>query len=151
MLAQTPEWDAFYAKQAQLRKRGDDVLQRERERRKANLCSNSTNGAVGISSCLSEEFKTTEANYLAYVRAIGALLRLTPPGADHRAAGAPITRLAFDDTESIWQSYREKACTAVLAQWQGGSIVPMAQKSCLLDLAWSHIEELANLYHDLWH
>ena len=151
-LAQTgPEWDAFYKKQTEFRKQGAEALRRERGRRKADLCSNSPNGAVGISVCLADELKTTEANYLAYVRSIGALLRLGPPDGDHPATGRSVARLPFDDAESIWQSYREKACAAAMAQWQGGSIVQTAQKSCLLDLTWDHIDELANLYQDLWH
>jgi hypothetical protein len=74
----TPEWKAFWEKQAASRKSGADALQRERERQKADPCS-TAKSTKDISECLSWEFKTTDANYLAYVRSIGALLRLAPP------------------------------------------------------------------------
>ena len=136
---------------AESRKRGSDALQRERERRKADLCSRSANGNIGISMCLSSELKTTEANYLAYVRSIGALLRLVPPDEARAANGTePVARLPFDEAESAWQSYREKACVGMGVQWQGAQS-DMAEKTCRLDLTWNHMDELANLYNDLWH
>jgi hypothetical protein len=143
---QTPEWDAFYAKQAEFRKRGDDALKREQARRKAALCANAANGN-DMSACLAAESKTTEANYLAYVRSIGALLRLTAPETPRAATTA--SRLPFDDAESVWQAYREKACAAMSMQWR--STQGDANQSCRLDLTGNHMDELAKLYGDLWH
>ena len=142
--AQTAEWDAFYAKQTEFRKRSDDALKREQTRRKAELCANATNGDRGISACLSAEVKTTEESYLTYVRSIGALLRLAPPGEPHPTA----TRLPFDDAESAWQGYHEKA--AMSRQWQRTQ-GDVADQSCRLDLTWNHMDELVKLYGDLWH
>ena len=147
----TPEWKAFSDKQDSIRKSGADALQRERERHKADPCS-TAQATRGIAGCLSQEFKTTDANYLTYVRSIGALLRLTPPEDGPRpATDAKIARLPFDDSESAWQSYREKACAAMAYLYRGGSIIPLARGSCLLSLTWSHMDELQNLYGDLWH
>lgn len=97
-LGQTPEWDPFYTKQTEFRKRGDEALKREHDRRKAERCGNSANGNAGISSCLSAESKSTDDGYLAYVRSIGALLRLTVPGTP--SSGRALARLPFDDAES---------------------------------------------------
>jgi hypothetical protein len=151
VLAQTtPEWKAFYEKQEESRKRGAEALQLERERRKASLCSQSTNGNAGISTCLSSELKTTEAHYLTYVRSIGALLRLVPPEEARPGSGAGTVRLPFDDAEAAWQSYRDKACTAMRVQWEG-SQSGVAQQTCRLDLTWNHMNELDTLYNGLWH
>ena len=147
----TPEWKAFWDKQASIRKSGADALQREREHHKADPCS-TAEATRGISECLSQEFKITDAQYLTYVRSIGALLRLTPPDdAPRRVADARIARLPFDDAESAWQSYREKACAALDYLYRGGSIISVARGSCMLSLTWSHMDELQNLYGDLWH
>jgi uncharacterized protein YecT (DUF1311 family) len=147
----TPEWKAFWEKQAASRKSGADALQRERERQKADPCS-TAKSTKDISECLSQEFKTTDANYLAYVRSIGALLRLAPPADGHQSsADTKIARIPLDDAESAWQSYREKACAAMAYLYRGGSIIPVAQGSCLLSITWSHLDELEKLYADLWH
>lgn len=146
----TPAWKAFQERQAEFRKRGGEALQHERERRKADLCSKVSNGNVGISGCLSTELKTTEASYLTYVRSIGALLRLAAPDQPPSEAEVPFKRLPFDAAEAAWQSYREQGCVAMSTQWQG-SQAGVAYQNCRLDITWNHMDELANLYADLWH
>lgn len=143
-------WQAFYAKQAEIRKRGAAVLQLERNRRKADLCAKPSNGNLGMFKCLSAEVKTTEANYLTYVRSIGALLRLTPPDEPRSGTRAGVERLPFDAAEAAWQSYRDQGCVAMSKQWQGTQ-ESVANVNCRLDITWNHMDELANLYADLWH
>jgi hypothetical protein len=76
------EWNAFYAKQSAMRQRGTEVLGREQARSKADLCAKSeTGGQAAVGACLGREGKTTEQDYLAYTRSIGALLRLAAPDA----------------------------------------------------------------------
>jgi hypothetical protein len=63
-----------------LRQEGSDALSREQARSKQELCAEAEkDGNPEIGRCLDEQFKTTEQNYLAYVRSIGALLRLSLP------------------------------------------------------------------------
>jgi hypothetical protein len=146
---ESPAWQAFYTNQAEIRKRGQDALQRERDRRKANLCSKASNGNAGIGLCLSTEIKITESNYLTYIRAIGGLLRLSTPD-EPVTGGKTVKRIPFDDGESSWQSYREQNCRATSTQWQGSS-ASVAYADCRLKVTWNHLEELADLYGDLWH
>ena len=35
-------------------------------------------------------------------------------------------------------------------QWEGGDQAPVAYSDCRLKLTWNHMNELADLYSDLW-
>ena len=129
-----------------LQKRATEVLDRERARSKAHLCEGKDAGdgsdpAVG--NCWLREFKTTDADYLTYIRAIGALLR--NPYISHRAAGAP-QHLDFDTAEATWHTYRDQTCTAIDAQWAGGTLGRTQVPKCRLTVTWDHMNELASLY-----
>jgi hypothetical protein len=143
-------WDAFYAEQAKLRQRGKDALEREQARSKAHLCDHSgegDRGGAGIADCLGTEVKTTEHDYLTYVQAIGALLRLhIPDDSDQKAP----KRLLFDSAEESWQRYRDQACPSMATQWVDVTS-PIANLDCHLQLTWNHMNELDLLYSDLWH
>jgi hypothetical protein len=95
----TTEWQASYAKQAAIRKSGAEALELERERRRVGVCDDPSNGNAGFSSCDSAQLKITEASYLAYVRLIGALLRLTTPDGTNLKTKGRVNRLPFDDAE----------------------------------------------------
>jgi hypothetical protein len=82
-------------RRASLQQRGAEALNRERARGKAHLFEAGPDPVVA--NCWVQEGKTTDADYTAYVRAIGALLRLPPAkrqtgGAAGRTAQAPRTR-----------------------------------------------------------
>lgn len=134
------------AAQSHYRQQGATALQKERARSKANLCTDAENGGNSrIGQCLADEGKITEQNYLAYIRSIGALLRLgtvTPQ--------SPPQKLSFDLAEEAWQEYREKSCRSMATQWEGGDEAPVAYVDCRLKLTWNHMNELADLYSDLW-
>ena len=84
----------------------------------------------------------TDANYTKLVRILGALLRsgntATPPA-----------RIPFDDAESAWHTYRELACHAAGAQYEGGTIRPSIEMGCSLKLTRHHMDELWDVYSDL--
>jgi hypothetical protein len=74
---QTTEQGDVDAPSSVLRREGSDVLSREQARSKQDLCFNfnvGEKGRAGFGQCLNKKFKTTEQDYLAYLRAIGALL-----------------------------------------------------------------------------
>lgn len=136
------------SQKSRYRKQGTDALATEQSRSKAKLCANAEKGGNAlIAHCLADEAKETEKNYLAYIRAIGALLRLSS-GAE--SAPPAKTRLPFDAAEEAWQTYRDKSCTSMATQWEGGDQSPVAYSDCRLKLTWNHMNELADLYSDLW-
>jgi uncharacterized protein YecT (DUF1311 family) len=154
LLAQTPRGladDPIRVKTAALQKQRAGAISRERARSKADLCTHGADGiepAVGY--CWLREGKTTDADYTAYVRAIGALLRL-PPESNRPTplpAGPP-RHLEFDTAEATWLSYRKQACEAMTAQWEGGTLGRTAYPRCLVTVTWDHMNELENLYSDL--
>ena len=139
------------AAQSRYRKQGADALAKEQTRSKANLCADADTlkgGNARIGQCLADQAKETEQDYLAYIRAIGALLRL-PSGVE--SAESSQKRLPFDLAENAWQTYRDKSCTSMATQWEGGDQAPVAYSDCRLKLTWNHMNELADLYSDLWH
>lgn len=141
-------WDSFYAEQMKMRQSGTAALERERTRSKASLCEKAgTEGGKAIADCLVAEATTTEQDYLTYVRAIGALLRLrTPDDADQKTA----KRLPFDAAEEDWQKYRDQSCKSVSTQWIDVQS-SISDADCRLRVTWNHMNELASLYSDLWH
>jgi uncharacterized protein YecT (DUF1311 family) len=135
--------------QSRYRQQGTDAIARERARSKANLCNDATNGGnARIAQCLSDEAKETEQNYRAYIRAVGALLRLPSTS---ESAQSQQKRLPFDVAEEAWQRYRDRSCTSMATQWEGGDQAPVAYSDCRLKLTRNHLNELADLYSDLWH
>lgn len=146
-------WKAFYAKQDLYRKRGSAALKRELARSHANLCAQAESGGqAAIGFCLEKQYKITNQDYLDYVRAIGALVRLEPPGNGAKVSKpAHPQRITFDKAEAAWQDYRELACRSMATQWAGGDQAPVAYVNCRITLTWNHMKELESLYSDLWH
>jgi uncharacterized protein YecT (DUF1311 family) len=141
----------FYSKQAAIQRRGVEALKLEETRRKSGLCTNAEEGGQSATAaCLVKEGKTTEQNYLNYIRSIGALLRLPGPGTESESPRSQKS-LAFDHAEEAWQTYREQSCKSMSAQWEGGDQQPVAYANCLLTTTWNHMQELSELYSDLWH
>lgn len=131
-----------------LRQPGSEALSREQARSKQELCSKAEKGGnAEIGACLNRQFKITEQNYLAYIRSIGALLRLSLP--DNSAPGTP-KRLPFDSAEDAWLKYRDASCESMSTQWVGSQSA-VAYADCRVKLTSKHMNELADLYADLWH
>jgi uncharacterized protein YecT (DUF1311 family) len=136
-------------RRASLQQRGAEALKRERARSRANLCE--TGPDPIIANCWVREGRTTDADYTAYVRAIGALLRLPPAdvGPAPRPDGPP-SPLGFDAAEATWRAYRQQACDAMTTQWDGGTLYRIAYPRCVVTVTWGHMNELADLYAGLW-
>jgi uncharacterized protein YecT (DUF1311 family) len=148
LLAQTPVKAADVSTQDKitaLQKQGAEALNRERARTKAELCTHAGDGSdPAVGNCWLREGRTTDANYSAYVRSIGALLRLSLQANQ----GSP-QHLEFDTAEATWLSYRKQTCTAMIAQWEGGTLGRTAYPKCLVTVTWSHMNELDELYSGL--
>lgn len=146
----SPEWKAFYAKQDEYRSHGKAALQAEYDREKTGDCPKAMT-TYEINACLGAENDRTQANYLAYVRALGGLLRLSAPGS--RSAGnpePPNVGKELDTAEATWVTYRESQCKAGSDQYFGGTMMTGAYLGCRLNLTRRHMHELESLYSDLW-
>ena len=97
----TPTQRDLDAKLTVLQRRGADVLSRERDRSKANLCAKAGPSDLGVGECYLAESKVTNADYTEYVRVIGALLRLPRyakaafPGRPNASTSTPPRRLGL--------------------------------------------------------
>jgi uncharacterized protein YecT (DUF1311 family) len=141
--------DGSGATRSLYRQQGTNALAKEQARSKANLCTDAEKGGnARIAQCLTDQAKETEKNYIAYIRAVGALLRLT---SGPESAQSSQKRLAFDFAEESWQTYRDRSCTSMATQWEGGDQAPVSYSDCRLKVTWNHMNELADLYSDLWH
>lgn len=141
--------DPVEQRRTSLQQRGAEALSRERARAKAALCETGPDPVVA--DCWVREGRTTEADYTAYVRAVGALLRLPAASAKPLPLpkGAP-RPLAFDTAEATWRAYRQQTCDAMTIQWEGGTLYRIAYPRCLVTVTWDHMNELASLYAGLW-
>jgi uncharacterized protein YecT (DUF1311 family) len=134
-----------------LAKQGAEALNRERARSQADLCAQPLDGSdPAVGNCWLREGRTTDADYTACVRSIGALLRLSLQANQHALPAGPPQRLAFDAAEATWLSYRKQTCDAMTVQWEGGTLYRTAYPKCLVTVTWDHMNELADLYSGLW-
>ena len=119
------------------------IVQAERARAKQPLCPKAMT-TLDINECYSAELDTTNSNYIKLVRALGVLLR----SGEETSTAAP-TRIPFDNAEDAWHRYRESACHAAGAQYEGGTIRPSIEMSCSLTVTRHHMDELWDLYSDI--
>jgi uncharacterized protein YecT (DUF1311 family) len=119
------------------------VVQAERARAKQPLCPKAMT-TLDINECYSAELEKTDANYTKLVRVLGVLLR-----SGEEAGTAAPARIPFDDAEDAWHKYRESACHAAGAQYEGGTIRPSIEIGCSLTITRHHMDELWDLYSDL--
>ncbi len=136
------------AKLTALQQRGAELLSRERDRSKANLCAKAGPSDLSVGECYLAEGKVTNADYTEYLGVVGELLRL-PRYAGAARTNAP-SRLGIDTAETTWLTYREQSCRAMIDQWEGGTLGRVNYPKCLLTVTWRHMDELADLYSGLW-
>ncbi len=138
---------ALSARRSKYREQGAQALSKERARSQRTRCANVDRGGnTGLAACLLREQTLTEQDYTAYIQSLGALLRLQ----DAEGPKSAESKLRFDSAEAEWQSYRTKGCKSVAAQWQGGDQSQVAYPDCLIRVTRDHMNELSQLYADLW-
>ena len=119
------------------------VVHAEDARAKQPLCPKAMS-TLEVNECYSGENGKTNANYLKLVHLLGQLLR----AGDEAEAQSPVRRIPFDDAETAWAAYREKACTAAGSIYEGGTIRPSIELGCRITVTQHHIDELWSLYND---
>ena len=144
----TPIQRDLDAKRTVLERRGAEVLSRERDRSKENLCATAGPSDLAVGECYLAENKATNADYTEYLRVVGALLRL--PGYASAPSPGALRHLDIDTAETTWLTYREQSCRAMIYQWEGGTLGRVNYPKCLLTMTWDHMNELADLYSGLW-
>lgn len=127
----------------------DAILQRETARERAGDCNN-VRTTFDETTCLGNVIETTTDNYKAYTDTLRALLRLqSPQSAADRFSGptgspplADDMASEFDNVERAWDSYRTALCAAVFHSNQGGTIAPIMDGRCALEVIRGHMREL---------
>ena len=107
--------DAMIKRNTELHARAQQAVQTEDERGRKELCPGAKS-TMDINACYTGELMTAEANEVKLVRAIGGMLR-----AGTESPGTPPMRLNFDKAEAAWHTYRDQACNAAGAQYEGGT------------------------------
>lgn len=138
----------YEIKRAAIQTVGVKSLQAENAHEKAPYCEKALSSAEKT-ICATDEFQTTDKNYITYKRAITYLLRLRDPD-DPDVSNRPNRGEAFRRSERLWLQYREEQCRTVADGSYGGTIQPQILSSCKQDLTRNHLHELEGLYSDLF-
>ena len=147
-----------------LQAQAKQIIDAEAERERSGDCT-SANSTVEFDHCFSQSLEETAANLKNFDGVIRQLQSgppqmsvsadKTPTGPTGAAGSAgpagpeltPAQHAAeFDRLESIWQQYRELACTAAFHQFEGGTGAPSFQMQCELKLTRDHLRELDLIY-----
>ncbi len=123
----------------------------EKRHSKQPYCQDPHYTQSDLNSCAARELGTSLTHYRAYIDAIAQLLEMQVADA-HEADQTPYKKasLAFRSAETSWQDYSDKACHAVASQNEGGSMQPLTDLSCRMELTQRHMEELATVFSFLW-
>ena len=141
----------FLTELGTLKGRGRGAFGNEMAREKAGDCT----GAVStydMVSCLGKEIEKTTANYKTYVGALRSIEELDIPGGANdgkmRAKALPVDERirSFDRAEAAWQSYQKAQCTAAYDAYKGGTIAPVMEITCHLQLMRDRMRELESIY-----
>ena len=146
--AQSAADKAHDAKSAALKQRAAAALSRERAHQQGSLCPKAMT-TVDMVMCIGKQAEISDGNYKELVLALGALLRLDPPDTPNPMPAKPGGRIPFDDAESAWVVYRQKACLAVREETGDGTMAPADEMGCQMSLTYGHMKELAEVYKGL--
>jgi uncharacterized protein YecT (DUF1311 family) len=118
------------------------VVEAEQARAKQPLCPKAVT-TIDVNSCFADELGITDGNYLKLAGNLRALLR-----GDEAKGKDASTPTPFDDAETRWHSYRDRACDVAGDQYIGGTIRPSVVMRCRLVITRHHIDELWAVYSD---
>lgn len=123
----------------------------EKRHSRQPYCQDSHYTQSDLNACAARELRTSLTHYRSYIDAIAQLLEMQVADA-HEADQTPYKKasLAFRSAETSWQDYSDKACHAVASQNEGGSMQPLTDLSCRVELTQRHMEELAIVFSFLW-
>ena len=150
-----------------LQAQAKQIIDAEAERERSGDCA-SANTTVEFDHCFSQRLEETAANLKNFdgvIRQLQSGPRQMSGSAEETLAGpagpagpagsagpagpelTPAQHAAeFDRLESLWQQYRELACTAAFHQFEGGTGAPSFQMQCELKLTRDHLRELDLIY-----
>ena len=145
---QDPNDKEYQAKLTLFRSRGTEALAAEASLEREDRCRKAVT-TFDIDECESNLLDSTKKNYTAYVRAIGALLRLGD-SSNFTGQKPPDAGAAFDAAELLWIKYRGSQCESSGNLYWGGTMRPGAILGCQILLTQHHLHELKEIYADLW-
>lgn len=140
----------FFAKLDVLKKQGRAAFSDEMAREKAGDCPHAVS-TYDMVTCLGREVEKTTANYRDFVGALRSVEHLKSPGVSYEGpSGQPLSEeelvKEFDEAESAWQIYHKAQCTAAYGAHKSGTIAPVMEVTCHLQLMRDRMRELENIY-----
>ncbi len=147
----TKEQQDFLAKLDLFKKQGQAAFSDEKAREKRGGCPHAFS-TFEMVTCLGHEIEKTTANYKAYVGALHSVEGLKNPaesdekGPGGQALSAEEGVTEFDGVEAAWQTYHKAQCTAAYDAYRPGTIAPVVELTCHLQLMRDHMRELENIY-----
>lgn len=136
---------ALEAKQNAFLDREEKALAAETAREKRGDCKTQSD-TPSVNACMTREMGITDANYKAFLLAVGGLLRAATPG---EAAAAADVGHRFDVAEAQWATYRKSACDTVYQHYMAGTVRGFAYGSCMQTLERQHMHDLATIYSEM--
>ena len=116
----------------------------------ANPCGNATTQA-DMNQCSAEEYRKADAHLNTVYKNLVRLLQKDageaqqPSGSPQKNAETPAVQ-KLRASQRQWIQYRDLHCSAVKAQYEGGSIAAMQWSACMTETTNHRIEELKHGY-----
>ena len=157
--AQTPdlspssskEQQKYFAQLEGLKRGGRAAYSDENAREKVGGCPKAMT-TLDMNICFTGEVEKTTANYKTYTGALRAVEGLDDPNgsdaADIRGQQSDASKRVkeFDAVEAAWNEYYRAQCTAAYDAYAGGTIAPMMELTCKLQLLRDRMHELESIY-----
>jgi uncharacterized protein YecT (DUF1311 family) len=116
----------------------------------ANPCGNATTQA-DMNQCAAEEYRKADAHLNSVYKNLVRLLQkdtgeAQPPSSDGQKKAETLGVQKLRAAQRQWIRYRDLHCSAVKAQYEGGSIAAMQSSACMTETTNHRIEELKHGY-----
>ena len=142
---------AISARRSELIAKATTAHAAEKRHSKKPYCQDRHYTQGDLNACAARELGIDLTYYRVFSDAIAQLIEIQE--ADAREVDPVPYRKAsveFRTAEKSWQDYSDKACSAVASQNEGGSMQPLTDLSCRVQLTQRHMEELATVFSFLW-
>jgi uncharacterized protein YecT (DUF1311 family) len=141
----------YFAQLERLKKGGRAAYADENAREKTGDCPKAMT-TLDMNMCFTREVEKTTSNYKAYTQAIRGVETLGEPNesdaaanrAQHSSSSKRVKK--FDAVEAAWNEYYRAQCAAAYDAYAGGTIAPMMELTCKLQLMRDRMHELEGIY-----
>jgi uncharacterized protein YecT (DUF1311 family) len=145
------EQQKYFTQLERLKSAGRAAYSDEDAREKAGACPKAMT-TLDMNMCFTHEVEKTTSNYKAYTGALRAVEGLGDPSesdaADVRGRQSDRSKRVkrFDAVEAVWNEYYRSECSAAYDAYVGGTIAPLMELTCKLQLMRDRMHELESIY-----